>query len=88
MKFTSEEKTELLMLFRFFYNLMYEDKIGIDDCYLGIFDYALFKDKSFKEEVNQFNNLRNDVLSSDREIKAFMLARTYLVFKRTNTINN
>lgn len=88
MKFTIEEKTELLMLFRFFYNLMYEDKIGIDDGYLGIFDYALFKDKSFKDEVKQFNNLRSDVLSSDREIKAYMLARTYLVFKRTNSINN
>lgn len=88
MKFTSEEKTELLMLFRFFYNLMYENKIGIADGYLGIFDYSLLKDKSFKEEVNQFNNLRSDVLSSDREIKAYMLARTYLVFKRINSINN
>lgn len=88
MKFTSEEKTELLMLFRFFYNLMYEDKIGIDDGYLDIFDIALFKDKSFKDEVKQFNNLRSNVLSSDREIKAYMLARTYLVFKRMNTINN
>lgn len=73
MKITPKETTKLLNIFNDIYEELYE-KGKYDNSYALEFDKKL-QDESFKKEILfPFNTKRKDIISSDREAVAFMMA--------------
>lgn len=64
---------KFLSVFNGFYDDLYNGKIRENRTLIIEFDRRLKTDNAFKALVSFFNETRKDILSSDREVNAFML---------------
>ena len=60
--------------FNSIYNDLYDGLIDEDMALVEEFDTQLHTNKEFKEKVIEFVKLRGDLISSDRECMAYMMA--------------
>ena len=60
--------------FNSIYNDLYDGLIDEDMALVDEFDTQLHTNKEFKEKVIEFVKLRGDLISSDRECMAYMMA--------------
>lgn len=64
---------KFLSVFNGFYDDLYNGKIGENRNLIIEFDNRLKTDNAFNSFVAFFNETRKDIISSDREVNAFML---------------
>lgn len=62
----------LLDRFNNVYKVLYDNDVATNQALIDAFDKA-FEQDEFKERVKEFVKYRKDMLSSDREIIAYML---------------
>lgn len=62
----------LLDRFNNVYKVLYDNDVATNQALIDAFDKA-FEQDGFKERVKEFVKYRKDMLSSDREIVAYML---------------
>lgn len=66
------DNKELLDRFNNVYKVLYDNDVATNQVLIDAFDKA-FEQDEFKERVKEFVKYRKDMLSSDREIVAYML---------------
>lgn len=66
------DNKELLDRFNNVYKVLYDNDVATNQTLIDAFDKA-FEQDEFKERVKEFVKYRGDILSSDREIVAYML---------------
>lgn len=66
------DNKELLDRFNNVYKVLYDNDVATNQALIDAFDKA-FEQDDFKERVKEFVKYRGDILSSDREIVAYML---------------
>lgn len=66
------DNKELLDRFNNVYKVLYDNDVATNQVLIDAFDKA-FEQDDFKERVKEFVKYRRDMLSSDREIVAYML---------------
>lgn len=66
------DNKELLDRFNNVYKVLYDNDVATNQVLIDAFDKA-FEQDEFKERVKEFVKYRGDILSSDREIVAYML---------------
>lgn len=66
------DNQQLLDRFNNVYKVLYDNDVATNQVLIDAFDKA-FEQDDFKERVKEFVKCRGDILSSDREIVAYML---------------
>lgn len=66
------DNQQLLDRFNNVYKVLYDNDVATNQVLIDAFDKA-FEQDDFKERVKEFVKYRRDMLSSDREIVAYML---------------